>query len=167
MTLEAGESREVDFSPESHRQLSVTNPDLWWPYSWGRPNLYQLKLSFKIDGEVSDSAQLQFGIRKITQHRDSDNQFPTVGTGGNFYLQVNGKDFLIRGADYTPDLLYKYDEKREEAVISYVKDLGLNMLRWESKISSEHMVELADRAGIPVMMGWMCCNQWENVESVG
>ena len=35
------------------------------------------------------------------------------------------------------------------------------MLRWESKIGSEHMFELADRAGIPVMVGWMCCNQWE------
>ncbi|SPE38876.1 Mannosylglycoprotein endo-beta-mannosidase [Candidatus Sulfopaludibacter sp. SbA6] len=161
VTLQAGENREVQFTPESHRQLSVTNPDLWWPSNWGQPNLYQLKLTFRIAGEVSDSAQMQFGIRKITQHRDSDNQFPSVGAGGNFYLQVNGKDFLIRGADYAPDLLYRYDEKREEAVISYVKDLGLNLLRWESKIASEHMVELADRAGIPVMMGWMCCNQWE------
>ena len=42
-----------------------------------------------------------------------------------------------------------------------MKDLGINMLRWESKISSEHIVELADEQGIPVMFGWMCCNQWE------
>ena len=35
------------------------------------------------------------------------------------------------------------------------------MLRWESKISSEHIIDLADEAGIPVMFGWMCCNQWE------
>jgi len=162
ITLAAGETREARFSPDSYRQLSVANPDLWWPAVWGQPNLYQLKLTFRIAGEVSDSAQTQFGIRKITQRRDSDNQFPAVGAGGNFYLQVNGKDYLIRGADYTPDLLYKYDEKREAAVISYVRDLGLNMLRWESKIASEHMVDLADRAGIPVMMGWMCCNQWEH-----
>jgi len=42
-----------------------------------------------------------------------------------------------------------------------VKDLGINFLRWESKISSEHIVELADEEGIPLMFGWMCCNQWE------
>src|ERR1035441_857744 len=35
------------------------------------------------------------------------------------------------------------------------------MLRWESKISSEHIIELADEQGIPLMLGWMCCNQWE------
>ncbi len=37
----------------------------------------------------------------------------------------------------------------------------MNMLRWESKISSEHIAELADEEGIPLMFGWMCCNQWE------
>ena len=37
----------------------------------------------------------------------------------------------------------------------------MNMLRWESKISSEHIIELADEQGIPLMFGWMCCNQWE------
>ncbi len=81
--------------------------------------------------------------------------------GGNFYLKVNGIDFLVRGADYEPDLLFKYDEDREATILRYVKDMGLNLLRWESKISSEHIIELADEEGIPVMLGWMCCNQWE------
>ena len=67
----------------------------------------------------------------------------------------------MRGGVYTPDLLYRYDEKREADILRYVKDLGLNMLRWESKISSEHIVDLADEQGIPLMFGWMCCNQWE------
>ena len=35
------------------------------------------------------------------------------------------------------------------------------MLRSESKISSEHLAELADEQGIPLVFGWMCCNQWE------
>ena len=158
--LAAHEEKEAQFSPESVQQLMVSNPDLWWPYQWGPANLYHLKLEFKVEGAVSDSADIQFGIRKITQHRDTDSQFPEL-PGGSFYLKINGRDFLIRGADYTPDLLFKYDEGREEAILRYVKDMGLNLLRWESKISSEHVVEVADREGIPVMMGWMCCNQWE------
>jgi len=99
--------------------------------------------------------------RTITQHRDDDEQFPEVGKGGNFYLQVNGRNFLVRGAVYTPDLLYRYDPARETTVLRYVKNLGLNMLRWESKIASEHIVEEADEEGIPLLLGWMCCNQWE------
>jgi exo-1,4-beta-D-glucosaminidase len=110
---------------------------------------------------MTDSSAIHFGIRKITQHRDSDNHFPHVGAGGNFYLQVNGKDFLIRGACYTPDLLFKNDPRRDRVIAGYTKDMGLNMLRWGLKIADDTMLERADREGIPVMQGWMFCMQWE------
>jgi exo-1,4-beta-D-glucosaminidase len=161
VTLAPGEEREVSFTPAQYPGLAVVHPDLWWPYTLGTPALYDLDLRFSASGRVSDTTHIRFGIRKITQLRDRDEQFAEVGKGGNFYLQVNGRDFRVRGADYTPDLLYRYDPEREAQVLAYVKDLGINMLRWESKISSEHIVELADELGIPVMFGWMCCNQWE------
>ena len=161
ITLSAGEEREAVFAPETFPTLVVKNPDLWWPYTLGKPDLYDLHLEFVQDPQISDSTQIRFGIRSITQIRDQDEQFPGAGKGGNFYLQVNGRDFLVRGGVYTPDLLYRYDPEREAEILRYVKDLGLNMLRWESKISSEHIVELADEQGIPLMFGWMCCNQWE------
>jgi exo-1,4-beta-D-glucosaminidase len=166
VTLSSRESREITFTPERFRQLAVNNPDLWWPYTMGQPNLYDLELQFSEEGEreISDRHAIRFGIRTVTQHRDQDEQFPDLGKGGNFYLQVNGKDFLVRGAVYAPDLLYRDDPAREDAIMQYVKDMGLNMLRWESKISSERIVELADQAGVPLMFGWMCCNQWEKWE---
>lgn len=159
--LKAGETREVSFDPDRFPQLRVMHPELWWPYTMGKPNLYDLHMKVLVGDLASDTESIRFGIRKITQHRDQDHEFPNVGKGGNFYLQVNGKNFLIRGAVYTPDLLYRYDPDREAAQLHYVKDMGLNMLRWESKISSEHIIELADEEGIPLMFGWMCCNQWE------
>jgi exo-1,4-beta-D-glucosaminidase len=159
--LSTGEDREVAFSPEKFPELVVTNPDLWWPYTMGTPALYDLQLDFVRSKRLSDSAHIRFGIRSITQHRDNDERFPDIGKGGNFYLKVNGRDFLVRGGDYTPDLLFRYDPDREADILRYAKDLGINFLRWESKISSEHIVELADEEGIPLMFGWMCCNQWE------
>ncbi len=164
LTLTPGETREVALDPEKYPNLVVSNPDLWWPYTMGQPALYELSLKFVQAQRTSDSSHIRFGIRSITQHRDSDEEFPDKGKGGNFYLQVNGRDFLVRGADYTPDLLYRYDPEREAEILRYVKDLGMNMLRWESKISSEHIIELADEEGIPLMLGWMCCNQWEKWE---
>ena len=149
------------FAPEQFPELVVTNPDLWWPYTMGNPALYDLQLEFVRNKTLSDSSHIRFGIRKITQLRDNDESFPDIGKGGNFYLQVNGRDFLVRGGDYTPDLLFRYDPEREADILRYAKDLGINFLRWESKISSEHIVELADEEGIPLMFGWMCCNQWE------
>ena len=164
VSLAAGETREVTFDPAHFTQLQVPNPDLWWPYTLGKPNLYSLQLRATVEGQLSDEENIRFGIRKITQMRDQDESFPAVGKGGNFYLQVNGADYLLRGADYTPDLLFKNDPVREARQLEYVKDLGLNLLRWESKISSEHIVDLADEQGIPLMFGWMCCNQWEKWE---
>ena len=159
--LSTGEEREVEFTPEKFPELVVKNPDLWWPYTMGEPALYDLQLEFVQNSTLSDSEHIRFGIRQITQHRDNDEQFPELGKGGNFYLKVNGRDFRVRGGNYTPDLLYRYDPQREEDILRYVKDLGINFLRWESKISSEHIIELADEQGIPLMFGWMCCNQWE------
>ncbi len=62
---------------------------------------------------------------------------------------------------YTPDLLYRYDPERESTILHYVRDLGLNMVRLEGKFPGDHLVEEADAVGIPLMYGWMCCNQWE------
>ena len=162
VTLSGKQTKEIAFTAGDSAGLSVKDPDLWWPYQWGQPNLYILKLSFRTSSGVSDFSNSEFGIRKITQHRDSDNSFPALGKDGSFYIQVNGKDFLIRGAAYAPDLLFKHDLHRERAIMAYVKDLGLNLLRWESKISDDSMLEQADHEGMLTMFGWMCCDQWEH-----
>jgi exo-1,4-beta-D-glucosaminidase len=163
VSLFRDEIKELSFSPAAYPELLVRDPDLWWPYRWGKPNLYHLQLQFKLNDkrEASDSQSVDFGIRKIVQRRDSDTSFPEIGSGGNFYLQVNGRDYLIRGAAYTPDLLFKNDPQRDAAVMLYTKDLGLNLLRWELKIADDTMIDRADREGVPVMLGWMCCGQWE------
>jgi exo-1,4-beta-D-glucosaminidase len=164
IVLTQAEELEFEFTPEKNPELVVCRPDLWWPYTMGTPALYDLHLVFEQNKILSDSSHIRFGIRNITQHRDSDETFPEIGKGGNFYLKVNGRDFLVRGGNYTPDLLYRYDPEREKDILRYVEDLGINFLRWESKISSENIIELADEQGIPLMFGWMCCNQWEKYD---
>ena len=164
VSLVRNQTQEVTFTPADYPQLSVTNPDLWWPYRWGEPNLYHLELRFESNDKLSDFQAIDFGIRQITQRRDSDSSFPDIGGGGNFYLQINGRDYLIRGGVYSPDLLFKNDPERDAATMRYVKDLGLNLIRWELKIADDSMIERADREGVPVMLGWMCCAQWEHWE---
>lgn len=164
VSLLRNETREIAITPQDVSQLSLPDPDLWWPYQWGEPNLYHLKLSFEITGADSDVQEIDFGIRKIVQRRDSDESFPKLGTGGNFYLQINGRDYLVRGGVYSPDLLFRNDPARDATIMQYVKDLGLNLIRWELKIADDTMIERADREGVPIMLGWMCCAQWEHWE---
>jgi exo-1,4-beta-D-glucosaminidase len=161
VTLKPGEGREITFTPDAFAALTLAHPDLWWPYTLGAPDLYQLRLEFRQYDRIVDSATQRFGIRTVTAHRDGNPPLPGQGTGGNFYLQINGRDMLIRGATYTPDLLYRNDPDRQTAILRYVRDLGLNMIRLEGKFPGEHLLDQADELGIPVMYGWMCCNQWE------
>jgi len=162
VSLLRNQTKEIALTPAEIPQLSIADPDLWWPFEWGQPNLYRLKLDFIINNELSDAQAIDFGVRTITQKRDSDNSFPQIGTGGNFYLQINGRDYPIHGGVYSPDLLFRNDPERDAAIMQYVKDLGLNLIRWESKIADDSMIGRADRAGVPIMLGWMCCAQWEH-----
>ena len=94
VTLAAGENREITFDPARFGALAVADPDLWWPYTLGEPNLYDLQLEFRQFDRPTDAHHQRFGIRTVTEHRDQDDRFPELGTGGSFYLKVNGRDFL-------------------------------------------------------------------------
>ena len=154
VSLEPDERREIAYSPDEFPQLTLIRPDLWWPYTLGRPDLYDLRIDFLQNRTPTATAALRFGVRTVHGVRGA-------GGDGDFSLRVNGRDLLVRGATYTPDLLYSYDPDRDAAILRYARDLGVNMLRLESKIASERFVEMADEMGIPLMYGWMCCNQWE------
>ncbi|MGI8772376.1 MAG: glycosyl hydrolase 2 galactose-binding domain-containing protein, partial [Acidobacteriaceae bacterium] len=65
VTIPPGEST-VKLAPAEFPQLSLQTPRLWWPNGYGKPELYQLKLSFAGSDGESETKQLKFGIREIT-----------------------------------------------------------------------------------------------------
>jgi len=157
--LAAGESKDVTFSPNQFPQLNIGSPRLWWPAQMGTPNLYDLDLIFEIDGKASDSSRTKFGIREITSEvaENAPNRFKRL-------FKVNGKNILIRGGGWTPDMMLREDAQRMTDEFRYVKDMGLNTLRLEGKLEQDEFFEMADRQGILVMAGWCCCDFWERWE---
>ncbi len=154
--LAANESRVVTFSPDAFGELRIRNPRLWWPAQVGEQNLYPLHLDFVADGQVSDSADTQFGIREITSQIDAK---------GHRVFQINGKNILIRAAGYTFDMLLRSSPERQEAELKYVRDMNLNAIRMEGKLEDDHFLDLCDRMGILVFAGWCCCDHWEKWEN--
>jgi exo-1,4-beta-D-glucosaminidase len=150
--LKPHETREVDFLPSRFSQLNFNNPRLWWPWQMGPQNLYHLKMQFEVDGTVSDSQEAQFGIREITSK---------LNAHGYQEFMVNGKSILILGAGWAPDMMLRFDRKRTEEEIQYVKDMHLNTIRLEGKMIDKHFFDLCDRYGILVQAGWCCCDHWE------
>lgn len=164
LELAARETHDFTAGVAEHPQLRVQNPDLWWPYLWGDPALYRLEVQFVADGAsaLSDEAALDFGIREITGHRDDSQAQPQFDNPGSFYLAINGRDYLVRGGAYSPDLFFESnDPLRVRRVLDHAKDLGLNLLRWEGHLIDDGLLELCDREGMPVMIGTMCCGAWE------
>jgi exo-1,4-beta-D-glucosaminidase len=76
-------------------------------------------------------------------------------------FKINGKNILIRGAGWAPDMLLRSTPERQEAEIRYVRDMNLNTIRLEGKMEDEHFLELCDRYGILLQAGWCCCDHWE------
>ena len=150
--LAPNETKNVTFTPDKFPQLVFAKPRLWWPAQMGQPNLYSVAIQFEIDGAISDSAQTHFGIREITSNLNS--------IGGRAF-HVNGKNILIRGGGWTPDLMLRENTERLHDEFRYVRDMGLNTIRLEGKLETQEFFDLADRDGILVMAGWCCCDFWE------
>jgi exo-1,4-beta-D-glucosaminidase len=153
VVLQPNESKDITFTPDKYPQLVFTSPRLWWPRQMGKPNLYPLTMEFvQGGGVVSDRTETEFGIREITS------DFNSVG-GRAFH--INGKNILIRGGGWTPDLMLRENSQRLHDEFRYVRDMGLNTIRLEGKLETPEFFDLADHQGILVMAGWCCCDFWE------
>jgi exo-1,4-beta-D-glucosaminidase len=146
------ESKTVRVTPEQFPQLKLAQPHLWWPYQMGEPYLYTANFRVASGGVESDSAVVNFGIREVTSELTS--------SGGRLF-KVNGKNVLIRGAAWAPDMLLRWSSKLLDADLNYVKHMGLNSIRLEGKTDRDEFFDKTDRLGLLVMPGWICCDAWE------
>jgi exo-1,4-beta-D-glucosaminidase len=151
--LAANENKTVTFAPGQFPKLNLTHPHLWWPYQMGESYLYNVKFSAEVGKEVSDTANFAFGIREVTSE--------LTPKGGRLF-KVNGKNVLIRGAAWAPDMMLRWSSKRVDADLAYVKHMGLNTVRLEGKTDRDEFFEKTDRLGLLVMPGWICCDMWEH-----
>ncbi len=151
--LGPGESKDVTFAPEQFSQLNVDHPRLWWPVQIGKPELYNLSLEFSAEGKISDQAETRFGIREVKSE---------VLAANRRLFSINGKNILIRGGGWSPDMMLRENPQRVRDEFRYVQDMGLNAVRLEGKLETKDFFDLADERGILLIAGWCCCDHWEH-----
>jgi exo-1,4-beta-D-glucosaminidase len=152
--LSPNERREITFDPVIFTQLHVNNPALWWPYQFGNPELYQLDISFMGNGQIWDNKSIRFGVRQFTDYRTTVKNISFAG------YKVNGQNILFRGGGYVWDMLQRWNKKINQTHMQYVKDMGLNAIRFEGTLGNEELYDLADQYGILLMPGFVCCSRW-------
>jgi hypothetical protein len=141
ITLAPHASRLIHFDPKTISALRIAGPRLWWPNGYGAQPLYHLHLAFTADRTLSDSADVDFGIRKIT--------YSAPGTD-TLTISVNGVPIFIRGGDWGLDEgLKRIPRDRLEAEIRLHQRAHLNLIRnWVGQSTGEDFYELCDQYGI-------------------
>ncbi|HVU27579.1 MAG TPA: malectin domain-containing carbohydrate-binding protein [Verrucomicrobiae bacterium] len=141
VVVAANSSELISLNPTNIPALHVKNPKLWWPNGYGPQNLYTLHLNFESDGQISDSRDVTFGIRKITY---------TVPDSENLTISVNGVRIFCKGGDWGMDeAMKRIPRERLEAQIRMHQIANYTIIRnWVGQSTSEGFYELCDKYGI-------------------
>jgi exo-1,4-beta-D-glucosaminidase len=156
VTVPANATMTVSVAP-----VHVNHPAVWWPYQMGDQPLYHLAVSARIDHDVSDAAGLDFGIRTVTSSLTPVVAGQTIAPEGYRQFAINGRPFVVRGGGWSQDLFLRYSHRNVHDQLSYLKNMGLNAIRFEGNFPPEDMFQQLDREGILAMPGWQCCDKWE------
>lgn len=154
--LGPNEVSNVTFSPADFSQLNITNPKIWWPWQYGKPELNRIELSVVRGDVTSNSISENFGIRQITSKLIDNKSREFI---------VNGKPIMLRGAAWSPDIFQRRSTERQEQELRLYRDMNMNIVRSEGKLEDDHFYALCDKYGLLVMTGWMCCGAWQYPEN--
>lgn len=151
VTVPAGTTTTVTFTP-----ARIDRPAVWWPHQMGGQPLYRLTVG--ADGSTESH---EFGIRTVTSHLTKPVPGKTWGQHGYRQFVINGRPFVVRGGGWSQDLFLRYSPRTTYDQLSYIKNLGLNAIRFEGNLPPDDMFQQMDRMGILAMPGWQCCDKWE------
>ena len=101
VTVPAAATQTVSFTPSRFPSLTISNPQVWWPYQLGAQPLYTLATSVTQNGTLEGSTSETFGIRTVTSALVGKSAEAPQGVR-QYY--VNGKPLLIRGGGFAEDL---------------------------------------------------------------
>ena len=159
VTVPANSTQTVTFAPAQFPTLTISSPQLWWPYQLGAQPLYTLTTSVSQNNVVANSTSETFGIRTITSYL-------TTGTSagapnGARAFKVNNVPIVIRGGGFDPNLFLHYTVADTAKQIALMKSMGINAIRLEGHIMPDDWFQQMDQAGMLVNAGYQCCDAWE------
>ena len=158
VTVPAGATQTVSFTPASFPSLTIANPQVWWPYQLGAQPLYTLSTSVAQGGTTLNSTSETFGIRTVTSYLTGSNSIEPSGTRA---FKINGVPIVIRGGGFDPNLFLDYSAADIAKQIALMKTMGLNAIRLEGHIMPADFFAQMDAAGILINGGFQCCDAWE------
>jgi beta-galactosidase len=120
------------------RSLALSEANLW---SCEHPNLYHLRTSVLVNGEVVDQITTDFGVRTIRFDANS-----------GFFL--NGKPLKLKGTCNHQDFAgvgVALPDRIHEIRVQKLKEMGANAMRFSHHMMASELLDDCDRLGVLVM----------------
>lgn len=140
----------LEFPPGLNKisfSINIKNPELWWSWDLGEPNLYKIILLSAHFEEQS----FFYGIRKV--FLDEKKQF-----------FLNDKKLFLRGTNIIPEqFLSSLTKKRISNIVSLIKEANINIVRVHAHVNRKEFYEQFDRQGILLWQDFSL--QWTYDES--
>lgn len=151
VSLKSNEELKVSFDEQV-----LTDPLLWWPNGYGEQHLYNCKVYFVSDGEVSDVEETTFGVREFTYDTE---------TLTDMIVYCNGvKIFCSGGCWCITEAMLNWTDEQFDTAVKYQADMGLTMVRtWHGTSDFDEFYSACDKYGIMVyedfwLNGYVCPN---------
>ncbi len=135
----------VKLLPGTHtvnQRLIVPDPQWWWSWDQGAPNLYQLSCAICDNQSTALSSHHEtFGIRSLRLERSAE----------RFTYYLNERPIFLRGSSYIPALyLSTLTPHKLERDVRLAREANLNLLRVHVHVSPQELYDLCDRNGIMI-----------------
>ncbi len=153
VNLPAGGRQALKLTPDTHKQLRIQKPELWWPAGYGEPHLYDVELTLKSGAETHDHKAFRAGIRQITADE----------SGGNLHLFINGRRLIAKGGSWGfGESMLRYRAREYDAAVRYHREMNFNMIRnWVGQVPDDAFFDACDRHGILVWQDFWLANPWD------
>ncbi len=136
------ERRTVNLDANGFPELAISNPALWWPNGYGPQNLYSCRLTYVLDSHESDSAKIDFGIRRLA-----------IDTSGNVMkIVINGERIYARGGNWgMPEYMLRCSPEDYALRVRLHRDMNFNIIRnWMGSTTDDAFYSACDRNGIMI-----------------
>ena len=143
-------------SVEVNLQLTLNNPELWWPNGHGGQRLYDVAvevIDLTFIRRVSDRFECKLGIREIRSFVDEAEIDPENIRENGRVFEVNKKRIFIRGGCWTfPDARLRHDAQNYDDQVRLHATMNLNLIRlWGGGLTERtEFYEACDKHGILV-----------------
>jgi hypothetical protein len=120
-------------------ELTIANPELWWPRGYGEQKLYKAEISLIVNGTLHQKETRTLGFRKI--------EMPET----LLHFVVNGKTVFLRGGNWvTPNLMSDvWDADKVGKLFDIAENANFNAFRIWGPVEApnDQFYEMADKRG--------------------